>query len=1396
MVRPLIGIALALVASWQAGAAPVSPSDPATIPPALQAWQAWVQTQDPTAHCHWQQLPSQRRCALRSIGELTISQQQGSFEQHIQLDSAGFVALPGDDKHWPLEVTATDLATAQVQTLAVKRSNGEPQVYLEPGQYRLRMQFRWPAALDYLPFPSGAPAVSLTRDGQPEVAPRWDGQRLLLSASEQSSVADSLSIRLFRLFRDGVPQQLTSRAMLSVTGKQREVTLELPLPAGFVISQLDSDLSYQLQADGQLRLSLLPGEYELEFTALNRQSQDTVQLAPVQAPWPAEEVWSYQPSSMRHLQVEQAQSIDPSISGAPEEWATFAQYQLQSGTALRLSPLSRGQELHDELELNRQAWLVPSQQRWLFNDELSGTRRTAMALSVFPPFIPGRVELAGNPVLVGQRDGQVPAIELRESQLQLSVVGAEPYPFAQQVHPYGASLNRVRTELHLPTGWRALAVFGVDHGSGDWLSQWQLWDVFLLVLTAVASYRLLGMGGALLWLSWLLLSYQQAHAPVWAWLNALVGLGLWQLASRTEAVSKLTPWLLRYYQLALVIVVVQVLPYITQSFRLAVFPQLDRPAFAMDNTYADRSQHIVLNEAPQAARASRVEQKLKQTLASSADYERIEVTGSRIDPLQQEPELAPDASAQVQTGPALPSWQGRTVTVVWQGDVQAEQQWQLYVSPAWLTRLGDLASGLLALAMLALLTRPWWGQGTQWLQQQRASLAVLPLLLLVSVASPSADASKAPEPPPMKVQPQADGGLFPSQALLDELKQRLERAHACQDECVSISELHISNDGDWLQLSLQAASVGRQLLQVPLPATRVAQVSIDGKPGLMYRDGDVMYVAVPDGVHQLIVKAPLHGVAEQVLSFGQYWHHLQAELRGWQVQQNSNTAEATSGPWQLIIRRDAPVATGSQTTVQVARLQPLLQLERVLQPGYRSKIITRVSRLADETSAVELRYPLLPGERPLVDWPVVDGMLQIPLGAGQEELVFQSSWQPEATVQLKSQVQSHYLEQWRIRPSDDWHVEIGDSPQQPLVDDVEQDALAPLWRPWPGEQLTLQLSRPSALKGDSLTVHQSGLNGEVGAQGATWTFGASVLTSQAQNWSLGLPEAAVLQQVSINGQVIPLRLQQQQLQLPLPTGRAEVSVTFRTTTPLEARYSPPMLTSAVPLNNFKLAMELPHDRWMLALGGEAEAQSVMLFWGSLLLAVVLALAVARSGFTPLSTLDSLLLFVGFSTQSLFLPLWVCAAFAMVRLLKPHHRGLQLLRILSVLVAVISLIAAVPLGLLSYPDMHWVQVDGQWQGLRWFSDQVSQTPSVWAFSLPIWAYKFAMLLWALWLASAMLRWLPWAWQQLTRHGLWPQAAVKSRSTVAPAVTPVDAPTNADAADTSSQNSEETTPPPSV
>ena len=74
------------------------------------------------------------------------------------------------------------------------------------------------------------------------------------------------------------------------------------------------------------------------------------------------------------------------------------------------------------------------------------------------------------------------------------------------------------------------------------------------------------------------------------------------------------------------------------------------------------------------------------------------------------------------------------------------------------------------------------------------------------------------------------------------------------------------------------------------------------------------------------------------------------------------------------------------------------------------------------------------------------------------------------------------------------------------------------------------------------------------------------------------------------------------------------------------------------------------------------------------------------------------------------------------------------------------------GLLGDPEMY---ISGNGSGahrLSWYAARTAaELPRPGFWSVSIWWYRFAMLLWALWLAASLVRWLRLAWKNSTRGG---------------------------------------------
>jgi hypothetical protein len=108
--------------------------------------------------------------------------------------------------------------------------------------------------------------------------------------------------------------------------------------------------------------------------------------------------------------------------------------------------------------------------------------------------------------------------------------------------------------------------------------------------------------------------------------------------------------------------------------------------------------------------------------------------------------------------------------------------------------------------------------------------------------------------------------------------------------------------------------------------------------------------------------------------------------------------------------------------------------------------------------------------------------------------------------------------------------------------------------------------------------------------------------------------------------------------------------------------------------------------------------------------------------------------------------------------------LQVLLLGLTAIALGILVFAVGEGLLGDPQM-FIRGNGSSRVLlEWYQARVPELlPQPGFVSVSIWWFRLLMLLWALWLASALIRWLRWAWSALPMGGA---SALEPRTVAAP------------------------------
>jgi hypothetical protein len=211
---------------------------------------------------------------------------------------------------------------------------------------------------------------------------------------------------------------------------------------------------------------------------------------------------------------------------------------------------------------------------------------------------------------------------------------------------------------------------------------------------------------------------------------------------------------------------------------------------------------------------------------------------------------------------------------------------------------------------------------------------------------------------------------------------------------------------------------------------------------------------------------------------------------------------------------------------------------------------------------------------------------------------------------------------------------------------------------------------------------------------------------------------------------------------------------FRTTTP--------GVDLGAPAGNIELSMSRPRDRWLLATSGPQLGPAV-LYWTEVAVLLLVAVILGRIGLTPLKTWQWLVLGLGFSTFSwaalalVVIWLFTCGArerFGVAGLNSWQFNVAQVVIATTTVLALLAIISALPQGLLGTPDMHVAGHSSDAARLAWFADRSSaEIPLATAFTVPMWIYKAMILIWALWLSFALVRWMPWVWKCFSSDGFW-------------------------------------------
>lgn len=1356
----------------------LSPAVWSQTPDPLKSWEAWAAAPFAYRQCAIKpgvpgHTPDQYACQWPGKLDLDLSDAGGQFEQSWMMDQAGTVALPGSDTHWPQNVRVDGAAVPVVD------QNGVPVVRLPPGQHQVQGSWEWASLPSRLDIPAQTAWWSVDRPGL-GVNTR-QGNTLLLSDTSPAqdkpvATKDTANLRVFRKFTDAQVVQVQVLMEINVGGAPRELVLGPVVdPSQWVPIGVDSAWPVQWQADGTLVMQVQPGQTQVSLNLRCAKACDKPFSRPQSTPpWPQVEYWALESDPAFRIVSWEGAAVDPRQVQAPAAWQALPWVQVREKESAGWSVKSRGPTDKDAaMRLLRTGWLDFDGTGWWLQDDIQGATPRAYRLEALPPYTIAAASMhGGQPMLVSKDDSGSTGVEWRLPQVFANVLlrqeGRAPQlPIASMKGEF----STVDWVLHFPPAYRVIFAPGADEANGVWWNRWRLTQVLGVALLLLLSWRWGGVRSLVPAALLVLLSFHAPGMPVWSWGFAL-GLGLLAHAGLPGKLHKVALW---SWYLVLAAWLLLAAFFAINQVKGAMYPQWMEGALAISDhatpTVVGQGKLASMQAGAYAEIASMEDAVAPAPMARQAQEKAMPVMAPPPTPMPSPPpQRIEESGAKISAGPGVPQWSSSApVALSWQGPIGPQDTVKLWVAGPFLVCLGRwLSVALLLLVGWTLVRRPPASRAfagrfrAPWKKAAAASLLCLALPLGAQAASVAAIPAK----------PQA-----PSVDVLDRLGQSIHPTPQCAPHCVSIAHARLSTSQEGLVVELEAHAQTRAALPLPVDADNalvLGSISQEGvrTPAVM-QQGNGQWLQLPEGVSTVRL-VYLARATSGTLRFEQNPGTIDVSQTNWSLSgiENGRLPSGILG-WSRTVATQTPKdsePTSGKTQVAIA---PFVMVNRTIAFGPRWDMTVQVVRLAPQEGAFVVAVPLVAGEQPSQDLPRNDkGEVVVSFSPGQNVVSWSSTLPPKTALNLAAPDSGSVMERWTLRPGARFRVSAQGLPSLSSDD----------WTffPVPGEQLTVSVSEPVPLEGQTVAIDQALLTQQWGPRGQSFDLSFNTRATTATDLMLEVPQDIELGQVQRNGSPVPgSRIEAGKLLLPAPPGNASWTLQFKNNQSPSWRVSSPQFKFNAPLANLTIVHAPGAKRWILDAQGPGKAPAVA-YWPWLVVLVVLAMLLGRWRHSPLKTWQWVLLGLGFSVAAPWKVAvvggWLIALDQRSRNSAQIHASalfnlIQVCLVVWTLWAVATIVGALPESLLASPDM---KIYGEQAGrLTWFIDQVKSAnpwPQASIVSLPIWVYRVLMLSWALWLAISALNWLRDGLRAWLKDGHWDKISLRARPVKNQAVPP--------------------------
>ncbi len=1080
---------------------------------------------------------------------------------------------------------------------------------------------------------------------------------------------------------------------------------------------------------------------------------DSITRPPTAANLPDDEIWSYQSNDqLRVSAAEGLPPVDPKQVEVPQNWQTYPAFRMEPGATFAVTERSRGVvSAANDLNLRRTMWLDFDGGGFVVEDNIGGTMRVDWRLDMTGSYaLLSATENGANLLItLGQDEGQA-GIEVRQAAVDVMAIGRVNTRAAMPVTGWSDRFSNVAATLNLPPGHKLLSARGVDRAAGSWVSQWQLLDFFLVLIITIAVWRLFGRSAGIIALGALVLSFHELNAPAWLWLNLLIAIALMRVAP--------SGWLRKtvsgYQALSAIALLFVLVPFVAGQLRVAIYPQLE----SQYNQYGlagslEPPASFAIDADKEAAPMEMAQKRVRSETPGRelAALDEIVVTGNVAGKRVRQDFARYAPNAIVQAGSGIPSWRWNSYSLTWSGPVDAGQTMRLVIMPRWFVSSMRIVAVALLLLFAGVLAAEVFRRnfilpgGLKMGGHHTAGILAVGMLAGLMSISPPADAA------------------IPDANILQQLEQRLLEPPDCVPRCAEIVSADVDVGANVIAMTLIVHAL--EDIAIPLPGSaqgwRPEAVLLDGGSSarIVRAPDNALWLHVAAGRHAVTLRGPVPAVDSLEVPFRTPPRVITVVSDAWFVA-GIKDRRLTSGSLQLTRLQSDSDGDGA-VRWESSRFPAFARIERIIELDLDWRVRTTVHRVAPTQGALTLNIPLLQGEKIVSgNFSVDNDQVLVVMNPRQQSVSWVSNLPRQSPLLLQSPQAASWQEIWRFVVGNIWNAKFDGIPESNMSHDADGVRVA-VFHPRGGEQLEMTASRPDASEGSTLAFDSVNLSVQHGQRSSDASLLLRYRSTRGAQHVIQLPPAAEVTSVIIDNRARTMRADNGQLTVPILPGSHSINIAWRETGEMGLRTTTPVIDIGAPASNINVQLTKPRDRWLLATGGPKLGPAV-LYWSELAALIVFALILGRIRLSPLTTRHWLLLGLGFSTFNwpvfALVPVWLLACGAREKLqVNLNWWRFNLLQIALAgitIIALFSVVVALPQGLLGTPEMHVAGHNSYATVLSWFADRSeSLLPIATVTTVPIWLYKALILVWALWLSFALLRWLPWVWSCFSSQGYW-------------------------------------------